>query len=262
MSKTIFLKCSFQRFWIPALVAAAVLLLVSFSASAWADTWDGKLSQHGEMRQVLGEGRHEGRVRLGDVTARPHCYGVGALAGLAGEVTIVDGQIVITRVDQAGQPAVGSSGLQDSKAAMLVAAYVPRWTEQRIAKDIPADAFERFLRNTAHEAGLDVSKPFPFVIQGKLIELDMHVINGACPMRAERLGLKIPPAQQPFRRSLAHTTGRLVGIYAAGAEHRLTHHGTETHTHALLKNDSGRMYTVHVERTGVGAGALLRLPAR
>ena len=66
---------------------------------AWADGWDGKLSQYGEMRKVLGQGRHDGRVRLGDLTTRSHCYGVGALAELGGEITIVDGQIVVTRSD-------------------------------------------------------------------------------------------------------------------------------------------------------------------
>ncbi|NQT11505.1 MAG: hypothetical protein HQ582_02070, partial [Planctomycetes bacterium] len=125
---------------------------------------------------------------------------------------------------------------------------------------VAPEAFERFLCGAAREAGLDVSKPFPFVIEGDLTALEMHVINGACPMRAKRLGRELPPAQQPYHRSVAQTAGRLVGIYAAGAAHRLTHHGTNTHTHVLLKDKEGRTYTGHVERVGVGAGAVLRLP--
>ena len=202
------------------------------------------------------------RIRLGDMTERPHCYAVGALADLAGEVTVFDGKIVVTRVDEVGRPVTDADKPKDDKAAMLVAAYVTRWNEHRIADDIAPKALERFLRGAAREAGLDVSKPFPFVIEGDLAALEMHVINGACPMRAERLGRKLPSAQQPYYGSMARTAGRLVGIYAAGAAHRLTHHGTETHMHVLLKDKEGRTYTGHVERVGVRAGAVLRLPVR
>jgi acetolactate decarboxylase len=247
--------------WNRALIEIMVLFNL-FLLPASAATWDGRLAQYGEMRQVLGQGRDQGRVRLGDMVQRPHCYAVGALAELAGEVTIVDGRILVTRAVQDGQPATGSAGSQNRQATMLVAAYVPEWTERQIAEAIAPDALERFLRQTALEVGLDVSKPFPFVIQGPLIKLEGHVINGACPMRAKRLGQKLPEAQQPFRGSFARTTARLVGIYAPGAEHRLTHHGTETHTHAVLETKEGQTYTVHVERAGVGAGARLRLPAR
>jgi len=56
--------------------------------------------------------------------------------------------------------------------------------------------------------------------------------------------------------------GGLVGIYAEGAEHRLTHYGTKTHTHPLLKDENGQVFTAHVERAGVRAGSVIRLPAR
>jgi len=214
------------------------------------------------MRVVLGQGRHEGRIRLGELTERSHCYAVGALEGLAGEVTVLDGEVVVTRVDETGRPVTNSAEPKDARAAMLVAAYVGRWSERRIDDSVSPEELESYLRRSAREAGLDVSKPFPFVIEGDLTALEMHVINGACPMRAKRLGRELPTAQQPYRKSIAKTEGRLVGIHAAGAAHRLTHHGTETHTHVLLKDKEGKRSTGHVERVGVGAGAVLRLPVR
>jgi alpha-acetolactate decarboxylase len=99
---------------------------------------------------------------MGDLTERSHCYAVGALAHLAGEVTVLDGKIVATRVDPSGKPTSDSTKVQDAEATMLVAAYVAKWSEQRIDKDVAPDAMEAFLRSKAREAGLDVSKPFPF----------------------------------------------------------------------------------------------------
>lgn len=243
-------------------VALLGLPLILYAVPAAADTWNGRLSQYGEMRLVLGQGRHEGRVRLGDLTKTAHCYGVGALAGLAGEITILDGQLMVSRVDQAGRPTTDSKEQGERKAAMLVAAYVPSWTERRIERDVPAEGLESFLRAAAQQAGFDTAKPFPFMIEGKLTDLDVHIINGACPMRAKRLGLSIASAQQPYQGSFAKMPGRLIGVYAEGAEHRLTHHGTRTHTHALLKDENGQVFTAHVERAGVRAGSVIRLPAR
>ena len=89
-------------------VALLALPLMLYAIPTAADTWNGRLSQYGEMRLVLGQGRDEGRVRLGDLTKTAHCYGVGALAWLAGEITVLDGRLMVSRVDQAGQPKTDS----------------------------------------------------------------------------------------------------------------------------------------------------------
>jgi hypothetical protein len=80
--------------------------------------------------------------------------------------------------------------------------------------------------------------------------------------RAERLGQKLPADRQAHRGSFPKTAGRIVGVYAENAEHRLTHHGTKTHMHALLEDKEGQQYTGHIERVGLSAGTLLRLPAQ
>ena len=51
--------------------------------------WDGTIQQWGAMRDVLALGKTQARVKLADVVKEPHAYGVGAVAGLMGEVTIL-----------------------------------------------------------------------------------------------------------------------------------------------------------------------------
>lgn len=117
------------RYWT---LPLACILLAAVYADVCGESWDGKILEYGEMRQVLGLGHHEGRIRLGDLTEQPHCYAVGALAQLAGKVTILDGKIVATRVDTSGKPKTETTKAEDDKATMLVAAYVAKWSERRV----------------------------------------------------------------------------------------------------------------------------------
>lgn len=215
-------------------------------------SWDGEIRQWGAMRRVLGEGRTEGRVPLRSFAGAKGTYAVGALAGLRGEVTIVDGQVWVAR-------AVGTEsscrllGAGDTEATLLVAAQVPRWTMHPVDADVPADEVDAFVRTTAARAGLDVSRPFPFVLKGGLQAVDAHVVNGMCPMRAE------PTSEHaPVRIRLESVEGTLVGIHAVGQQGVLTHHGTTTHVHVLVEGDRARMG--HVESVGLAAGAKLLLP--
>lgn len=239
----------------------AALAITSLSGGAWADGWDGQISQFGKVQEVLGEKQHKGRVELGKLVKKPHCYAVGALAGLTGEATIVDGQVIATCVES-GLPVAVSGKPKDRRAASLAAAYVPKWVERKIDRDVSAKELERFVHDAASEAGLDPSKPFPYLVEGELTELEMHVINGACPMRAKRLGRTLPDDEKPFHGSFDKVTGRLVGVYAEGSVGSLTCHGSQAHTHVILKNKDGKPYTGHVESVGVAAGAVLRLPVR
>ena len=174
-----------------------------------SDSWDRKVTQYGEMREVLGQGDHSGRIRLGDTVARPHCCAVGALAGLAGEITIINGKVIVTRTDEDHQPVTQAADpkLYEEEAAMLATAYVPRWTEYQVPEDVANHELEKFLANAARRVGLDPTRPFPFMVEGNLTDLKSHVIRGACPMRAKRLGQELPPEQQPYQGSFAEVPG-------------------------------------------------------
>ena len=103
-------------------------------------------------------------------------------------------------------------------------------------------------------AGLDVTRPFPFVVEGRFASLDAHVVNGMCPMRAE------PTSEHaPARIHLEMAEGKLVGIHAQGQGGVLTHHGTTTHVHVLIPGTRPRMG--HVDGVDLAAGATLLLPA-
>lgn len=110
--------------------------------------WNGQLVPYGKLHEVLAQGRHQPPVTLAQLTQKPNCYAVGALAGLEGEVTIVDGDVIASCVDRSGRPVSPGKPLEQS-ATTIAAAYVPRWMETNIDRHVDADALEPFIRQAA-----------------------------------------------------------------------------------------------------------------
>lgn len=217
------------------------------------------VQQFGQMHEVLSGGAENAVaiVNLEDVLSRPNAVGVGALAGLKGEITICDGQAWVAQPSGRTLRVSGPSKNAPDEAAMLTVTYVAQWRDVPIDRALAGAALEDFIVAQAADAGLDASQPFPFEIEGAMTDLKIHVVNGECPMRP---GVVLTAAQQPWRYSTNQPTQcTIVGFYAKDAVGRLTHPGTAIHAHALVEAD-GKKVTGHVERVAVDKGAVLRLP--
>jgi hypothetical protein len=218
------------------------------------------VQQYGKMHDILGGGAAKAAplVSLSEVLDRPGACGVGALAGLAGEVTIIDGDAWVSQVDGDGLRVEGP--LDDAsahQAAMLTVAHVDEWQSVSVPEALAGDELEAFIGRSAGNAGLDATRPFPFVIEGAATDLQLHVICGACPMKP---GGRIGDDEAPWRRGFdGPTQTRIVGFYAPDSVGNLTHPGTAIHAHALLTLD-GRLITGHVERLGMDTNAVLKIP--
>lgn len=214
----------------------------------------------GEMHAVIGQGQHQGRVGLDELVATPHLYGVGAMEGLRGEVTLLDSEAIVTAVT--GEGGLAPIDDADGQATLFVGRSVTRWTEVTLHGDVAPEALDETVRELAGEQGVDVSLPFVFVVEGELTDVRLHVINGACPIRARMKAAELDPTQRPFEAQRASVSGALVGVFADDAVGKLTHPDTSIHSHIVHVDEvTGRRVTGHVERAGVAAGAVLRLPA-
>jgi alpha-acetolactate decarboxylase len=243
------------------LTLLTALFGVSTVAPGEPASWDGKVVQYGRMHDAIGRQQHQGRVRLGELVARPHFFGVAALEKLAGEATIYDGKITVTCVDAKGQlqPSDGSS--LDRQATLLVGAYVPSWSEHKVPKDIKPGEFDQYLAEVASRSGIDMAAPFLFTVEGEFSDVGLHVINGACPLHARVKKIEIPRENRPFEVELKNVRGTIVGVFAKDAVGDITHPATSTHTHLLFKDaGSGKTVTGHIEQVGLRAGAILQLP--
>lgn len=211
--------------------------------------------QWGEMKPVLHGGQTEGRVALADLELDEHTFAVGALAGLRGEVTIDGGEVIVTR--GLSQTELETTGAADHRATMLFLGRARRWREHTVERDVPSAELDDYLGGLVDEGGLAGAGPLPFVVEGPLRQLRLHVIAGECPLHAQMHGVEL--TRPPFVHETDAVSARIVGIYARGGAGKVTHRGSETHMHAILEID-GERSAGHVERVGLARGAVVRLP--
>lgn len=243
-----------------ALVGKLVLsLAVLLGPAAVANA--AELVQHGTMHEAIGQQQSEGRVALAELLERPHFFGVGALEGLQGEITIDDGQLVLTTVGADGKLQAGSDTPTDEKATLLVGAYVDAWSELSLHNDVPAANFDALISTIAANAVPGLEQPYMFTIEGDFKNVRLHVINGACPLHARMKKEELPEESRPFESELETISGRVVGVFAKDAVGRLTHPATSNHSHIIFDDPAtGKTVTGHVEAMDVAGGATLRLP--
>lgn len=142
------------------------------AGSASAVIQEGLVKHAGAQRDIFTTGKAQPNVSLAQM-ACSGCYGVGAAAGLDGEITVLAGKPFVAQVRGATYEV--DHGL-DHSAAFAV------WTEQTDWRDepVPADVVgyldvQRFVKARAAAAGLEVEQPFPFRLAGAPKEVKWHI---------------------------------------------------------------------------------------
>ncbi len=202
----------------------------------------------GALREMIHDGRVEARVELASVVA-PGTYGLGALAGMRGEITILDGTPWISIGEQDGGRATHEPTREH--AALLVLAKVPAWRSVTIEADVSFADLDARIEKYIAAAGIAIDKPVPFVIDGT-VDATWHVLKG-------------PPT--PGANPHDHARNAVVGKFAGTAavfgffskKHQgvFTHMGQDVHAHVI---DAGSSLAAHADELSIRAGSVLRLP--
>lgn len=225
------------------------LLMIALACLACACASSPSVQTWGTLREVFAEGATEGRVELiGDGrfvgAAGSEWIGVGALAGLDGEVTLAEQHVRVSRVvDGEAHTRAAEPGDQ---AALLIAAEVRGWTVYSIGPIADLATLEAELGALLEREGYPLDEPTPIRISGRATALDLHVIAGACPIAN-------PDGPAPFR---ATYTGpvTLVGFYAEGLAGTVTHHGRRVHLHGIVpaaEPAAGHLDAVQLENASI-----------
>lgn len=209
--------------------------------------WEGDVKRWGSMHEVMAEGAMGPRVRLVDAS-RADVVGIGALAGLEGEISIVDGTTWVTRSRTSTKLDTTSGAAAGGEATLLVTATVHEWVGVQIDREI--DLADLVAWSGLDALGWDV---VPFVVKGRLVGLDAHVLHGACPFAGD-----VPPDKAPVRKHASSAFGTLVGFWARDGAGTITHRGEHVHAHAVVQGDDA--WTAHVDRVRIGTGSTLYLP--
>ncbi len=264
MSAIRYLKC-------PAIAVSVVLMLVSCTKkahdspvveqagptpSASPPPVSVAVTVHGALREIMHMGRTERRVDLAPFVGRKGLFGLGALEGLGGEVTLWDGQLWLSTPDGHGSAVAGQHKTTTAGATLLVTSVVTAWQERSVTQAVAFAELDAFIEREALSSGVNAKEAFPFRIEGTPTRLDWHVIDGS----------KIPSdahgheahMQTAVRGKLGGKPARLMGFYSPKHHAVFTHHDTNSHVHVI---SDAPLVTGHVDHVDISKGSRLFLPA-
>jgi alpha-acetolactate decarboxylase len=211
-----------------------------------------EFSVQGVFRDMVQRRDFESKTTLAAAIGAGATEGVGALSGLRGEVTIVQGRAVVTCGSRAT-----CARAEGESATLLATAKARAWGQpMALPADMGNGELGDFIDSQARARGLSLSQPFPLRVVGALANVRMHVVSAPNPKFAGH-GAAEPMAIQDeeFERDL---DGEVVGVRVPPSVRGVaTHPGEAFHFHWV---DTARTRTAHLDEFRVKAGALLLLP--
>ena len=241
-------------------LASALLL----SGMAWASGLPFEFVHHGNFQRMMHTGDTSGQVALSALPQTGGTWGVGATAGLRGEIVQVDGRLLVSP----GSDAQGRvRPPQDGEQAVLFAGgHVQAWRDIAVPRDMDSAAFEAFVQEQARALGIALEQPFVFRVEGRFPHLLWHVVTGEKgPGGGHGAHRSRDPGHANARSDMrlfrqGGASGQLVGVYSGAAlEGAVSHPGERFHIHYA---DLGATASGHVDHYSVAAGAVLKLPLR
>ena len=209
----------------------------------------------GALFKMMHQGDRGPNAELLSVQDQPHLYGLGAMEGLDGEVTIWDGQVWISRpADQSRVQTTQTANATDS-ATLLVHSTVPQWTQITLTSSLDDSSLEVRIQEHAKAHGLSTEEAFPFTIVGQSKQTQWHVIDGT-KITDEAHGHEAH-MQTAIKGSIENETVHIVGFYSPKHKGVFTHHDSTVHSHLISKEQN---LTGHIDSLSLHEGAILSLP--
>ncbi len=192
-----------------------------------------------------------GIVDLESLGKLPNLYGLGPLAELKGEVTILHAEAVISRVDEHGKIST-KHGFEQS-ACFLVYAQVKEWQEVPLPAEVAnLNQLERILPELASQTGINSDEPFPFLLWGVPDQVEFHILN-----KTDGL-LHSPPLHEKAKVhfTLYRTELEIIGFHSFNHRGIFTPGNSNLHLHLLTEDGA---VSGHVEELSL-AGLKLYFP--
>lgn len=257
MMKTRHMKTT-RRLLLGAVAVAATTL-------ALATVLPFNFTHHGHFQRMMHTGDTGGKVALADLLQQPGTWGVGATAGLKGEIIQIDGKVLVSLgADDKGRVQAPMAGEQ---AVLFAGAQVRQWADVVVPADMDQAQFEAFVAQQAQQRGLSLEQPFVFRVEGRFPRMRWHVVTGVSQASFhgghgggdthsghanKQSGMK--EFHQPG------ASGQLMGVYSgASLEGAVSHPGERFHVHYA---DSPITVSGHVDAYAVAAGSVLKLPVQ
>ncbi|MTI30740.1 decarboxylase [Cytophagales bacterium RKSG123] len=184
------------------------------------------------MKTIKHQGDLSAKVALSELANKENVYALGAVEGLKGEILILNSKPYVSAVHN-DHLVINQSF--NKKASLLVYAQVTEWEEIPIPEEFTSfTQLEHFILKAAKESGIEIEKPFPFLIQGKAKMVKWHVINWKDGNKEHS---KESHLKSGIQGTLINEKVEIVGFYSNKHHGIFTHHSQNMHLHVKARND-------------------------
>jgi acetolactate decarboxylase len=202
---------------------------------------------------------HEGQigpmVELGSLMPDSTLFGLGAMADLAGEITILHGTAYLAYPEGTDTARIVANSRPDASATLLVVGHVPAWRSITLDHPVAFEKLEEEIPELAATVGLGREQRIPFLVTGTFDNFHWHVIDGS------RLTDLSAPHQEHLKAAVKFARDRveatLVGFYSERDRGVFTHMDSKLHVHCVV---SEPLSAGHVDHVDVPAGATVEFP--
>ena len=242
-------------------IAGAITVAACATATVPA-VKDGLVEYYGSQKNIFATGKAEGQVPLAAMSGANGAFGVGAYEGLDGEITVFDGKVYVTKVRGNGFTMDHS---QNGAAIFSVWTKNTQWRDEPVPPDVKGYLdLQRHVKARAAAAGIDVSKPFPFLLAGTPAEVKWHINvdltegkhidNKLFAKSKANYVMKNEPVDIIGFHSEKHP-GVFISAYAPAIKEKDVKN--TIHFHMVSKDGKS---AGHIDDITLGAGMTLRLP--
>ena len=183
----------------------------------------------GAMRDVMWKGMLDATVTTDSLVTKAHCYGLGPIDHLKGEILVWDSESYRSEIkSDSNRVSKGESG-----APFFVYAYVKNWKEISLP-----DSVSNLLKLEHYlTAALPHENPSVFKLEGLVESASYHVVNLA-PGTVVHNPEEAHKGQMNF--DITHAQVRVLGFYSEHHQAIFTHHSTFIHVH-VMSDDKKQM---------------------
>ncbi len=219
-------------------ISISVILLLLFSCKKESKTENNETNPLKEIETEIKTISAMKKVMMGedlsahidwDSIAKENLFAVCPMGRIQGEVTIVNGKMFTSKVNEKNEIVIENNW--NIKSPFAVYAYVKSWHELEMNQGIAnEDDLQMVVENAVKKLGLKTDKPFVFRIVGNFDKVDYHIISKPENEKEHNHDLH-DKAKKHF--SLNNVNGQLMGFYSKKHEGVFTHRGHYIHTHFI-----------------------------
>ncbi len=212
------------------IIATLLVLLLGSCQNADKKANVTEVKYSGALRTLM-SGNMQPVISLDSLSNKKYLYALGAVENLKGEIQIFD--------SKPSNSFVIDSSLQikdeyNLRASLLVYAEVEEWTEF-IIENPTNDNLEKAIFKIAKTNGVNIDKPFPFLLEGTVESLDWHVIKW---IDGDSIHTHKKHKASGLNGRLTNRTVDVLGFYSTKHKAVFTHHTTNVHMHFKTVDNS------------------------